>query len=207
MGQPINWAPGCCSKLTASSRFLQEGVILQKYDRLITISAAGSRKATRWPTQSLMGSELAERLKTPCAAPKRWSIPQPAPRQTDELKDVGGFVAGAIAGGGRRKANPIQGRDVITLDLDNIPAGGTQDGCGRVDGSAAGTAYITRKHEEAAPRLRCWCCWTTVTATSTSLSRGCWPNTSAWSCATRLPSSLPADVLPSCCADSQYVYA
>src|SRR5690606_9762257 len=42
-----------------------------------------------------------------------------------------------------------------TLDLDNIPAGGTADVLRRLDGlGCAYVTYSTRKHEEARPRLR-----------------------------------------------------
>lgn len=72
----------------------------------------------------------------------------------DELKDVGGFVAGTLAGN-RRKAGNVTGRDVITLDLDNIPAGGTADTLRRLEGlGCAYIVYSTRKHEEGRPRLR-----------------------------------------------------
>ena len=36
-----------------------------RYDRMITICAAGSRHAAVWPSQKLLVSELWERLKTP----------------------------------------------------------------------------------------------------------------------------------------------
>jgi predicted P-loop ATPase len=72
----------------------------------------------------------------------------------DELKDVGGFVGGELSGG-RRKAHTVLNRDLVTLDLDNIPAGGTMDVLRRIDGLGCGYAvYSTRKHEEAKPRLR-----------------------------------------------------
>lgn len=47
------------------------------------------------------------------------------------------------------------GRDLITLDLDNIPAGQTDDILRRVDGlGCAAAVYSTRKHSGYAPRLR-----------------------------------------------------
>ncbi|WP_217437848.1 hypothetical protein [Brevibacillus sp. HB1.1] len=72
----------------------------------------------------------------------------------DDLKDVGGFVAGTLAGN-RRKANAVISRDIITLDLDNIPAGGTAETLRRLEAlGCAYSVYSTRKHEEARPRLR-----------------------------------------------------
>ncbi|MFZ5975219.1 MAG: VapE domain-containing protein [Bacillota bacterium] len=180
------------------------------HDRLIMISAAGSRKATRWPTQSLMGSELAERLKTPVRGSETLEQYLSLPRaRQDELKDVGGFVAGAIAGGGRRKASAIQGRDVVTLDLDNIPAGGTQDVLRRVDGLGCWyCVYSTRKHEEAAPRLRVMALLDrTVTADEYEpIARMLAKHIGMELCD---PSTFEASRLmywPSCCADSQYIY-
>src|SRR5690606_2824071 len=75
-------------------------------------------------------------------------------REQDELKDVGGFVGGTLKDNRRKAANVI-GRDLITLDLDNIPAGGTQDVLKRLEGlGCAFATYSTRKHHEGAPRLR-----------------------------------------------------
>lgn len=125
------------------------------YDRQIIISAAGSRRATQWPAQTLYWSELVDRLKTPVRGTETFaeylSFPKP---QQDNLKDVGGFVAGTLAGN-RRKANNVTGRDVIILDLDNVLPGGTLDILRRLEGlGCAYAVYSTRKHEEAKPRLR-----------------------------------------------------
>ena len=66
-------------------------------DRQIIISAAGSRKATYWATQTLYWSELVEKLRTPARGTETLSeyLKYPKSKQ-DELKDVGGFVAGAL---------------------------------------------------------------------------------------------------------------
>ena len=125
------------------------------HDRQIIISAAGSRKATKWPAQTLYWSELVERLKTPARGVETLAeyLALPKSRQ-DDLKDVGGFVAGTLTGN-RRKAGHVTGRDVLTLDLDNIQPGQTQDTLRRIDAlGCAYAVYSTRKHEEAKPRLR-----------------------------------------------------
>ncbi|MBL4937613.1 virulence-associated protein E [Clostridium sp. YIM B02515] len=124
-------------------------------DKQITISAAGSRKATFWPQQKLYWSELVEKLKTPARGTETLAeyLRYPKTRQ-DELKDIGGFVAGTLKDN-RRKASNVLTRDIITLDLDNIPTGGTQEVLRRIDGLGCSYAvYSTRKHEEAKPRLR-----------------------------------------------------
>lgn len=75
-------------------------------------------------------------------------------RQQDALKDVGGFVAGTLSGP-RRKAGAVAGRDLITLDLDNLPPGSTEEVARRVEGLGCGYCiYSTRKHQPARPRLR-----------------------------------------------------
>lgn len=179
------------------------------YDRQLTISSAGSRKATYWPAQQIYWSELVERLRVAVRGTETLAEYLQLPKkQQDDLKDVGGFVAGELVGG-RRKASAVAGRDVITLDLDNIPAGGTADTLRRLDAlGCAYAVYSTRKHEEAKPRLRVLVPLNrTVTADEYEpLARKlaqiigielCDPTTFQ---ATRLM------YWPSCCADSQYVF-
>lgn len=126
-----------------------------QYDRQITISSAGSRKAILWPAQTLYWSEFVERLKTAVRGTETLEEYLKLPKsQQDELKDVGGFVGGSFTND-RRKASNVIGRDVITLDLDNIPAGGTADVLRRLKGlGCAYATYSTRKHMESKPRLR-----------------------------------------------------
>lgn len=126
-----------------------------QHDRQITISAAGSRKATQWPAQQLWWSEFVARLATPVRGTETLAEYLRLPKsQQDNLKDVGGFVGGRLSGV-RRKAANMAGRDLLTLDLDNIPAEGTQDVLRAVDGlGCAYAVYSTRKHSPAAPRLR-----------------------------------------------------
>ena len=125
------------------------------YDRLITISRGASRKALNWQPEELYISELYKRLEAPTRGTETQAdyLSYTKSRQ-DELKDVGGFVAGKLAGQ-RRKANAVLGRDVLTLDLDSIPPYGTEDVCRRVDALGCGFyIYSTRKHMPSAPRLR-----------------------------------------------------
>lgn len=126
-----------------------------QFDRQLTISSAGNRDSTNWQPQVIYWSELVERLRTAVRGTETLAeyLQMPKSKQ-DQLKDVGGFVGGHLSGG-RRKANAVTGRDVLTLDLDNISAGGTTDILRRVDAlGCAYAVYSTRKHEEAKPRLR-----------------------------------------------------
>ena len=126
-----------------------------KYNRRLLISTAGSRKATCWPKSEIMWSDFAEKLKTPVRSPETMDeyLAMPKNRQAD-LKDVGGFVGGTFTND-RRKGMYVRGRDLLTLDLDSIPAGQTEDLLKRIAGlGCAAAVYSTRKHAGYAPRLR-----------------------------------------------------
>ena len=126
-----------------------------RYDRIINISVGSSRRATEWINTRLLISEMWERLRTPIRGAETLNEYMGFKKaKQDDLKDIGGFVGGTLSGA-RRKANNMTGRDIITLDLDNIPAGGTDDIIKRVDSLGCGFCiYSTRKHHAAAPRLR-----------------------------------------------------
>lgn len=178
-------------------------------DRKINISIAGNRKAVQWQTQTLYWSEFVERLAVPVRSTETLAeyLRMPKSRQ-DELKDVGGFVGGMLDGG-RRKAGSVLGRDIITLDLDNIPPSGTLDALRRVDTlNCAYAIYSTRKHEEVKPRLRIiFPLNRTCTADEYEpLARKLASIIGIELCD---PSTFEASRLmywPSCCADSQYIY-
>ena len=103
----------------------------------------------------MMLSEFYTRLSVPARGSETLEayLRLPKARQ-DDLKDVGGFVGGELEGG-VRKNRAVRGRDLITLDFDSVPAGGTEDMRRRAAGLGCGYAiYSTRKHEPARPRLR-----------------------------------------------------
>lgn len=124
-------------------------------ERNLTISVGGSRKATAWAQTQTTWAELVKRLETPVRGTESHAAYMRMPKaQQDNLKDIGGFVGGTLRGG-RRKAANVTGRDLVTLDMDAIPAGGTEAVEAAV--SALGCAsciYSTRKHEPGKPRLR-----------------------------------------------------
>ena len=124
-------------------------------DRKIKISVGTSRRATVCNASELLVSELWTKLKVPTRGAETLAEYMSYKKsQQDDLKDIGGFVGGTL-NGTRRKANNVTGRDIVTLDLDNIPAGGTEDIVRRVEALGCGYCiYSTRKHQPAAPRLR-----------------------------------------------------
>lgn len=116
--------------------------------------AAGSRNGP-WKPQGMLVSEFIARLGTPARSPETLAQYRAMPKaQQDALKDVGGFVGGALSGP-RRMASAMINRCALTLDADNIPPGGTQDVLRRVDGfNCLYVVHSTRKHSPDAPRLR-----------------------------------------------------
>lgn len=124
-------------------------------NRQIVISTGESRKATNWKKEQMLWSEFVDRLKIPSKSTETLEEYMKLPKaKQDDLKDVGGFVAGELKDGKRKNTN-IVSRDVVTLDLDNIEAGKTQDVLKRLNSLGITYAvYSTRKHSEYRPRLR-----------------------------------------------------
>lgn len=124
-------------------------------DKLLNITVGSGRKATNWIPQTIMWSDLCEKLRTPNRSTETLAEYLTLPKsKQDELKDVGGFVGGTL-NGKRRKAGAVSGRDLVTLDLDNIQPGMTETVLRKIDDLNFGYCiYSTRKHHEAAPRLR-----------------------------------------------------
>lgn len=179
-------------------------------NRKLRISTGGSRKATHWPRCEILWSEFTEKLKTPIRGTESLEeyLAYPKARQ-DELKDVGGFVGGTFTGD-RRKAALVEGRDLVTLDMDNIPAGQAEDILKRVDGmGCAAAVYSTRKHAGFAPRLRI-VIPLDRTVTADEYEPAARKMASLIGMEFCDPTTFEASRLmywPSCCADSQYVCA
>lgn len=126
-----------------------------KNDKKIKISTANSRTSKNWKKEEMYWSEFVKRLETPRKTAEKFEeYINMKPSKQAELKDVGGFVGGVLKDN-QRKANNVISRDLVTLDLDNIEAGGTTNVLRTLDAlSCAYTVYSTRKHAEYAPRLR-----------------------------------------------------
>ena len=124
-------------------------------DRLIKISTGDNRKATFWKTEEMRVSDLFEKLKTPVVGRETHdAYLRLRKSEQDDRKDVGGFVGGELKDG-RRKANHVIGRDLVTLDFDHIPANGTRGLIEQVQRlGCCYVVYSTRKHCDAMPRLR-----------------------------------------------------
>ena len=126
-----------------------------KNDRKLVISVGQSRRSTNWIRTEMMWSEFIDRLRTPQRTPETIEeYLNMTKAQQGQLKDIGGFVGGAL-NGTQRKAKNVTGRDLVTLDLDNIANGETANVLRKIDSLGAGYAvYSTRSHAEFRPRLR-----------------------------------------------------
>ena len=124
-------------------------------NRTIRITTGMSRKSTQWTGQELYWSDFVQRLSQPVRTQESFEEYKALPRpEQDALKDIGGFVGGALKGQRRKNENAGE-RHLVTLDADTIEPGGTQRVLNTI--STLGCAYAvysTRKHEGAAPRLR-----------------------------------------------------
>nr|DAY27124.1 MAG TPA: replicative DNA helicase [Caudoviricetes sp.] len=124
-------------------------------DRKISISIGASRWSKQWTQTTMLWSELCNRLKTPVRTEETVEEYHKMKKADQgKLKDIGGFVGGTLSGL-QRKAINVTGRDLITLDLDAIKPGDTDNVVRTVD--SLGMAYViysTRSHTEHRPRLR-----------------------------------------------------
>ena len=115
------------------------------FDRKITISCGSSRKATVWKAQTLMLSELWEKLKIPARSTETLADYMNMKKaQQDDLKDVGGYVGGTL-NGTRRKANNVIGRDIVPSTLTVFRQDIKMIFCGELKLSAADTAFTAQE--------------------------------------------------------------
>lgn len=125
-----------------------------QYDGAVTIAVGPSRKSVQWQNRELLWSDLVKRLAIPERTQETQAEYEHMKKQRrDEIKDVGGFVGGTLKGG-RRKAEAIKQRRLLTLDLDSVkPTDDPWTIVSVVLGCAA-VMYSTHSHSPAHPRLR-----------------------------------------------------
>ena len=178
-------------------------------DRKITVTVGATRKATIWKPETLLLSEFWARLGNAHRSTETLAQYRELPKsKQDELKDVGGFVAGTFKAE-KRRACDVTGRDIITLDLDNIPAGKTDSILLRLDSLGVGyCVYSTRKHAPEAPRLRVLLPLSrTVSADEYEpIARKAGEIIGMDYCDKTTFEASRMMYFPSCCSDSQYVY-
>lgn len=118
----------------------------------LDIATGKHRNAKTWQNKSVEYEEIVKKCSVTHHTPETVAEYMAAPKsRQDEIKDIGGFVGGYLAGG-RRKRDTVNHRQLITLDADFATKYFWDDftmvyGC-------AGFCYSTHKHTPDAPRLR-----------------------------------------------------
>ncbi len=121
-------------------------------DISFTIAIGRSRKEMYWKNDVMTWHQFLEKIKDTWRTSETQAEYKMLPKaEQDVIKDVGGFVGGALKDG-RRKSSTVMSRQLLTLDADYI----TGDLWAMVE-SRFGFAcciYSTHKHSPESPRLR-----------------------------------------------------
>jgi putative DNA primase/helicase len=123
--------------------------------RKVNIATGSNRFTKKWKNTEISYQSLIERLQTTTRTRETFAeYKRMAKTQRDQVKDVGGFVGGALKDG-RRKAENIANRTLLTLDLDNVDIS-TNDLWDSITmlNDYEILLYSTHSHEPKAPRLR-----------------------------------------------------
>ena len=116
------------------------------------IAVGKSRSAKKWKAHSFTWEEIREKLQTPVITSETVEeYKRMRKAQRDEVKDVGGFVAGRLRDDTRKNENVIS-RSMITLDIDKADP----DLIDTIEMLCDYTAilYSTHSHTPESPRLR-----------------------------------------------------
>lgn len=180
-----------------------------KHDRQIVISVGNNRRDLAWKQNTISVSDFYQKLSVPSRGTETLQEYMSMKKvQQDALKDVGGYVGGSLSGG-RRKSQNVTGRDLITLDFDNVPGWQTDSIVSNLESLGCSfCVYSTRKHTPNAPRLR------VIIPTDRTMSTDEYEP-----CARRIADQIGISMAdpttfevarlmywPSCCSDSEYVY-
>lgn len=123
-----------------------------KYDGDISLSTADHRMSMNWTNREMTWSDFLKRIsETVRTKETADEYRQMTKKRQDEIKDVGGFVGGRLKNG-RRKADKVFNRSMLTLDIDY-----GEEGMADIVDMLFGHAYAlysTHKHQKKQPRLR-----------------------------------------------------
>jgi Predicted P-loop ATPase and inactivated derivatives len=123
-----------------------------KHDGTFDIATGKSRRETHWHNTEIRWSDFLKKIsKTHYTAEKYSEYMAAKKTRQDEIKDIGGFVGGYV-NNGRRKAENILHRQLITLDIDFSKDNIWED-CILLYNNAI-ALYSTHKHKSENPRLR-----------------------------------------------------
>jgi len=131
---------------------LQDYRKLIQYDGLLQIATGRSRQEKVWKNKRIQWSAFLQKLEEPARTHENFAeYTGMSKEERDKIKDVGGFVGGTLKGG-RRKADAVESRQMLTLDADFAPVGFTDDLAIFLEYAYA--VYSTHSHSPKKPRLR-----------------------------------------------------
>lgn len=123
-----------------------------KHDAKITIATAASSKSVHWKNKEMLYSDFLKKLSTTVRTKEKFAeYMKLSKAEQGEIKNVGGYVGGSLKGG-RRKADSVAWRQIVTLDADFIE-GDFWDGVVSLFDHAC-LIHSTHKHQPSKPRLR-----------------------------------------------------
>jgi len=128
---------------------------ISEENRKLYVAFGSSRHEKKWKNREIAYQDLIEKLEVPTRTRETFSEYKRMPKaRKDDLKDVGGFVGGSIKEG-RRKAENIANRTLISLDMDNVDVSVVDlwDSITMLNDYEI-LMYSTHSHEPKAPRLR-----------------------------------------------------
>lgn len=123
-----------------------------KHDGTLSIALGASRKEVHWKNREMLWSELLDKLSVTQRTHETYAEYMKATKtRQDEIKDVGGFVGGFVQGG-KRKAENILYRSILSLDADFSK--GELWETFQLMYDCAACLYSTHKHTPTKNRLR-----------------------------------------------------
>ncbi|MCC0696913.1 virulence-associated E family protein [Clostridioides sp. ES-S-0048-02] len=123
-----------------------------RHDGQLMLATGKSKLETHWKNKSILWSELVNRLSKTLRTQETYTeYRKMSKTEKDRVKDVGGFVGGSLKNG-RRKAENIANRSIITLDIDYANKDIWEDITLLND--YACLMYSTHSHTENNPRYR-----------------------------------------------------
>ena len=123
-----------------------------QYDGPVTLAVGSSRTAAHWKNKTMQWSAFLNTIQTTTQTRETLAEYLKLPKsKQDAIKDVGGFVGGWLKQG-RRKAENLEHRSMLTLDAD-FATMDLLESLSMFYGCAA-AVYSTHKHCTDTPRLR-----------------------------------------------------
>ena len=123
-----------------------------KHDNVLSVAMGRSRKETNWKNREMLWSELLQKFSQPTRTQETYEeYERMTKAQRDDIKDVGGFVGGTLKGG-RRKADAVVWRQLLTLDADYVKGDLWAAISALCDFACC--IYSTHSHSSDSPRIR-----------------------------------------------------